>query len=66
MRIDTPRLDPSLIAADTASKISTATAKKVLDTQREQGEAMVQMIRSAAQTAGGSGVSKDGRVDITA
>ncbi|MGD9789997.1 MAG: YjfB family protein [Phycisphaerales bacterium] len=39
---------------DLGSKISVAVAKKALDTARSQGDAVVQLIQSAAETGRGS------------
>jgi len=48
-------------------KIATAVDRKVLDAMKSEGDAIVSLIRSAAQPAGNSGVvSPNGRLDATA
>ncbi len=61
-------IDPTVSAALSQTKldsaISTAVAKKSLDVAKEQGQAAVAMIQSAAKTAPGS--SSGGGLDVTA
>jgi hypothetical protein len=50
----------------TASRISTAVAKKALDVQQEQGEAIVEMLSSAGAIAKANAEiqPRSGRVDV--
>lgn len=57
----------ALSSLQTGDKIATAVGRKVLDAMKSEGEAMVSLIKSAAQVSANSGVvSKDGRLDATA
>ena len=61
---------PELTGLDTASKTQMAGAKKQLDAARDEGQAMVSLIQSAAQSApqgrGGVNAAAPGGLDMTA
>lgn len=59
----------ALQQAQTGQQVAVAVARKSLDTQKEQGAAMVELIRSAGVQPGpkpGQGSCADGRCDIYA
>lgn len=53
-------------AAQTQSQISTAVAKKMLDVQKDQGEAVVAMLQSAVETQQQVANITPGTLDVTA
>lgn len=61
---------PELTGLDITSKTQMTVAKKQLDAAREQGQAMVALIESAAQSApqgrGGVNAASPGGLDMTA
>jgi hypothetical protein len=65
MQISPSSVDPSLVAADTKSKIDVAVAKKALDTERQQGEAVISMIKDAG-AASKSIRTASGGIDVQA
>jgi hypothetical protein len=47
---------------DLSNQVSVAVAKKAMDSQKDEGEAMVELIRQAAQTQ----PTADGHIDLYA
>lgn len=55
----------AIAQARTKNEVDVAVAKKALDTQRQQGAAVVEMLKSAADTAN-TAAKTAGGLDITA
>lgn len=63
--MDIPALATNLSQINTANSIDIAVAKKVLDAQKQQGDAAVQLLEAAAQTAQPSEPTHGGVLDVT-
>jgi hypothetical protein len=65
--MDIASLATSLKQADVSNQISVAVARKTLDAQKQEGDAAIQLLEAAKQSA--PGASPDGigaRVDVAA
>lgn len=50
----------------TSGEISTRVARKALDAQQEQGQAAIDLLKSATEVAKAASRGSDGRLDVTA
>lgn len=50
----------------TSGEISTRVARKTLDAQQEQGQAAIDLLKSATEVAKATTRGADGRLDVTA
>lgn len=64
--MDLPNLE-GVSQVNLQNAVSVKVAKKTLDATKAQGEAVVELIKSAGRVSGGSGgIDASGRVDVTA
>ena len=69
--MDIPALATGLAQSSLSNNVSVAVARKSLDSQKQQGEAAVQLLEGAVKLAeqcsgDASGPSPSGRLDVTA